>query len=74
MKKQDIVVGGTYSNGKQGRLYSERKIIEEGSHLAYICCKDTDFVKYEVVSGYGNGLGRMTRLRFASWAKKRIDG
>lgn len=76
MKLKEIKLSGTYTNGKQkgDRYYSVRIIVEEGSHLAYKYCKDTDFVKYKIIDGRGTGQeGRMTRQAFASWARTRLE-
>lgn len=78
MKTSEIVVGGTYSNGK-GRV---RKVIAEGCFRNFDWQRDKDWVKYEFIE-YGpnwtcwdahNGNVRtMTRNAFARWAKARLE-
>jgi len=72
MKKSEIVLGHTYTNGK-GRI---RKVIAEGAE--YRCSDfalDYDCIRYEVVDD-GTKKNRtagqqfnMTRRAFAQWAK-----
>lgn len=75
MKKSEIVLGGHYSNGKEGRWYSVRKVIDEGPQCKlYAEVKDNDCIRYRVIEGRGKGReGNMTRAAFAAWAKERVD-
>jgi hypothetical protein len=73
MKKSEIQVGKTYSNGKGGI----RKVIAEGAeYVLYQGQESTDNLRYEVVhDGTKNNRkagmqGNMTRATFASWAKE----
>jgi hypothetical protein len=75
MKKSEIVLGGHYSNGKEGRGHSVRKVIDEGpQYKLYSAVTDTDCIRYRVIEGRGKGReGNMTRAAFAAWAKERVD-
>lgn len=81
MRKDEIVVGGTYSDGKKGL----RKVLAEGpQYQLYPGQVETDCILYEFLGGrtpditYGtseNGkpLMHCTRTSFASWAKERVE-
>lgn len=75
MKVKDIVVGGVYSNNKEGRFEGVRKVLAEGAEFKlYKGVQDEDNVKYEVVKGKNQGKEFcMTRISFAQWAKMRVD-
>jgi len=66
-EEDEIVIGGVYSNGKEGRLYIECEVIG-------IC---SGRVQYKVLkAGYSylvNECGWMILPLFASWAKERIS-
>lgn len=75
MKKSEIQVGGTYSNGK-GRV---RKVIAMGSqYVLYDGQESTENLQYEVVqdsSAKNRTAGErhnMTVAAFASWAKESV--
>lgn len=75
MKKSEIVLDGTYGNGK-GRI---RKVIEFGPFVLYSGQTDLDCVKYEIVDD-GTKKNKtkgtrscMTRAAFAAWAKDKLD-
>ena len=70
MKKSEIKLGSTYSDGK-GNV---REIIDAGPHLTFAGQIDTDCVKYlTLVRKSGPSLEgswyKCTRRSFASWAK-----
>ncbi len=74
MKKSEIHTGETYSNGKEGRFYSERKVLSEGDFLLYPEQINSDCLRYEVIAGLHKGAtGNITRTKFAAWAKFRVD-
>ncbi|MCL6480028.1 MAG: hypothetical protein K6T65_16815, partial [Peptococcaceae bacterium] len=55
MKKREIVIGGIYSNGKKGRFYSERKVVDismEGKYKLYKGQINQETVFYETIKGY----------------------
>lgn len=73
MKKHEIVVGKSYSNGK-GRI---RKVIAEGPQYVYYGGQgDRDCIRYETIADgrrVGSEVGKrsnMTRASFAEWAKE----
>lgn len=76
MKKNEIIIGGTYSNRK-GRI---RKVIAEGTeYVLYDGQSSKDNLQYEVIND-GTKKNRtsgehhnMTRQAFATWAKERIE-
>lgn len=76
MKKSEIVVGKTYSNGK-GRI---RKIVAAGpEYKSYDIQTDTDNLRYEIVND-GTKKNRtageqsnITRTAFAAWAKSIVN-
>lgn len=75
MKKAEIQVGCTYSNGK-GRI---RKVIAEGAeYVLYKGQYETDNIRYEVLHD-GSKMnrskgeqGNITRSSFAAWAKEKL--
>jgi hypothetical protein len=81
MKKTDIVVGGTYSDGKKGI----RRVLAEGpAYRLYDSQGDTDCLLYEHVAGKAPSYPRgksprglptlhCTRESFATWARRRLD-
>lgn len=78
MKQSEIQVGKTYSNGKKGRFYQERKIIAEGpDYILYSGQENRDCIRFKVIIGsyklYPGVEGNMTRLSFAHWAKEVIE-
>lgn len=80
MRKDEIVVGGTYSDAKGG----VRRVIGMGSEFrSYSGQVNADCVGYAVVQGRAHGgnhgktpegeiIGHCTRAGFAAWAKKRV--
>jgi hypothetical protein len=76
MKISEIKVGFTYTNGK-GR---NRKVIDEGDYPCtnMIHQDNRDCLLYKITLGNKHGeysvgnLGKITRKRFANWAKARI--
>jgi len=78
MKKSDIVVGGVYSNGKAGRFYQERTVVDidnTGKYKTYSGQMDSLTLKYHIVKKGTKECavwGIMTVTRFASWAKKKV--
>lgn len=77
MRKSEIQVGKTYHNGKEGRFYQERTIVDAGpGFLIYSGQTNTDCVQYQVTrkgsvkvsTPYSN----MTRLAMANWAKGKV--
>jgi len=75
MKKNEIVVGGTYSNGK-GRI---RKVVAEGpEYKLYDSQRTTDYIRYEIIhdgtkkNRRAGQQGNMTRQTFARWAGEKI--
>lgn len=71
MKRSDIRLGSTYTNGKG----AERRIIGEGAHLRRRACTvDSDCVEYEIIKrGRGplDSVGKRyacTRTAFTRWA------
>jgi len=74
MKKSEIQVGKTYHNGKEGRWYGERQVIDAGAHLLlYAGQRETDCIRYRVRRGPNlGGEGNMTRAAFAAWAKGEV--
>lgn len=73
MRKEEIVVGGTYSNGKEGRRAGVRRVIGAGPQFKlYPSQEDTDCIGYEVIAG-PKVSDRCTRTSFAAWAKARVD-
>jgi hypothetical protein len=85
MKKDEIVVGATYSNGKEGRHAGVRRVIAAGpEYKLYSSQAETDCLAYAVVrgrkevvdrgkTGAGEGIGHCTRTSFAAWAKTRVS-
>lgn len=75
MKKSEIVVGGIYGNGK-GRI---RRVVAEGDYKLYAGQMDCDCLEYEIINDgtmrnrAAGSVGRMTRVRFAAWAKERMN-
>lgn len=76
MKKSEIFLGKTYSNGK-GRI---RKVVKEGPEYAlYTSQWTTDNIRYEIIND-GTKKNRtagqqsnMTRQAFAQWAKMLVQ-
>lgn len=73
MKKSEIQVGKTYTNGKG----TTRRVVDEGEHLSWDGCMDRDFVQFEVVDKFRGpqlvgSVHRCTRASFASWAKSEV--
>lgn len=76
MKKSEITIGKSYSNGK-GRV---RKVIDIGSQYKFYDSQEsTENMRYEIVQdGSKNNRtagqqGNMTLASFASWAKEQLD-
>jgi hypothetical protein len=77
MKVRDIVIGGIYSNGKQGRYHAERKVIDinhEGKYKLYSEQADCSSVLYDMVKGSRKLTNQHITLQsFSNWAKNRIQ-
>lgn len=76
MKKSEILVGGSYSNGK-GRV---RKVVAIGhQYKLYEGQENTENLRYEIVHDGTKGnqaagtQSNMTITGFASWAKQRVN-
>ena len=77
MKVSEIVVGGTYTNGKG----TERKVLAEGAEFKYYPSQEAgDCIQYTVTKRGPrvphDDVGRKmnsTRASFATWAKARVD-
>lgn len=76
MKKSEIKIGKTYSNGR-GRA---RKVIDMGpQYKLYAGQIDTDTLLYEIVKDGTKGnlkaghRGNTSVASFASWAKEAVD-
>lgn len=74
MKRNDIVIGKTYHNGKEGRFYTERQVVEIKPQF-----KD-DLVKFKTVKGvisdyekYCCYKGQCDLKSFANWAKGVVE-
>lgn len=77
MKKNEIEVGVTYHNGKAGRFYQERKVVNEGWEFTlYDGQENADCIRYDTVKKgekeVSKPSGNMTRQAFAAWAKGRV--
>lgn len=75
MKKADIVAGKTYSNGKTGRFYGERKVLELGPQFKlYGSQTETDCLRYVQIKGpTARSAQNSTRASFAAWAKAVVE-
>ncbi len=85
MKKDEIVVGATYSNGKEGRHAGIRRVIAAGpEYKLYSSQEETDCLAYAIVKGKrefmdngktpaGEQIRHSTRASFAAWAKSRVS-
>lgn len=73
MKKTDIVAGKTYHNGKIGRFYGERQVLELGPQFKlYDSQTETDCLRYVPVKGPDSSrrpFKNSTRTSFAAWAQ-----
>lgn len=75
MKKTDIKVGETYTDGKG----NQRLVLAEGAaHASMTSQFDQDCVRYRVTAKKSgpnllNGEYSSTRTSFASWAKVRVQ-
>ncbi|MFF2531294.1 hypothetical protein ACFVS2_20540 [Brevibacillus sp. NPDC058079] len=75
LKRDEIVVGGIYSNGKKDRFYSERMVLNVKNNERY---PKMSIIEYEVVRGYSShqlidSKGSMTVESFCKWAEERLD-
>lgn len=74
MKKDLLKKGLFYSNGKSGRYYTVRKILDEGDFKSYDSQIDADCILYKTVIGEENGTtGKCTRTAMASWSKNIVE-
>lgn len=78
MKKHDIQIGKTYHNGKEGRRYQERRIMDDGpQYKGYSGQEDTDCVQYRVTckgdETVDGPVGTMTRQAMANWAAGEVQ-
>ena len=85
MRVGEIVVGGLYSNGKEGKSVRFRRVLGEGErYKLYRGQANTDCVGYAtfrlgakdgdlVQVGGVSAEASCTRVSFASWAKARVD-
>lgn len=75
MKKSDIMIGLSYSNGK-GRVRKVLDRTQDGKYKLYPGQMDTDCVLYEIINdGSKKNLsagktGVMSASSFATWAKE----
>jgi len=76
MKKNEIVVGGIYGNGK-GKW---RKVVAEGpEYVLYYSQECTDNLRYEIIhdgtkkNRSAGNQSNMTRQSFSSWAKEKLS-
>lgn len=75
MRKSEIKVGATYTNGR-GR---ERRVIDRGDYPLYAGQLDRDCILYEIVKdGSKKNLsagekGQMSAASFAAWAKAEVQ-
>ena len=78
MKKSEIIIGGVYSNGKEGRFYQERKVVDidnTGKYRLYQGQKDCETLKYHIIQKGSKEVGQwgtMTLSSFSSWAKVKV--
>jgi hypothetical protein len=85
MKAAEIVVGATYSNGKQGRHRAVRRVLDMGSqYTLYRSQTETRCLAYAIVEGRrehldhgrtpsGLQIQHSTIASFAAWAKDRVE-
>lgn len=78
MKKSEIQVGKIYHNGKEGRHYQERHIMDDGpQYKGYFGQEDTDCVQYRVIrkgdKPVDGPIGTMTRQSMANWAAGEVQ-
>lgn len=65
----DIVIGGYYSNGKYGRDWSVRQVVDASDSSS----DETDVVIYKIVAGLGRRTsGYASKEEFLRWAKHRV--
>lgn len=84
MRKDEIVVGATYTNGKEGRHAGTRRVIAAGpEYKLYPGQEELDCLAYAIVKGKrehldngvtpaGEQIRHSTRASFAAWAKTRV--
>jgi hypothetical protein len=75
LKRNEVAVGGIYSNRKNGRFYSERKVTDIKINKRYPILT---VVEYQIESGYvshqlSDHKGSMTIVSFQKWAAERLD-
>ena len=69
MKKHEIIIGRTYSNGN-GRM---REVLDIGDYPLYSQQSDRVCVMYrQVINGRPATRGNMTLASFATWAKNEV--
>lgn len=85
MRKEEIIVGSTYSNGKEGRHAGLRRVVGVGPEFKlYDGQAELDCLQYAIVKGKrehldngktpaGEQLRNSTRASFAAWAKERVS-
>lgn len=85
MKTAEIVIGATYSNGKQGRHRAVRRVLDMGpQYKLYASQAETRCLAYAIVEGRrehldhgrtptGLQIQHSTITSFAAWAKDRVE-
>ncbi|RRJ54701.1 hypothetical protein EHV15_34450 [Paenibacillus oralis] len=77
MKKEEIQKGVIIHNGKEGRFYEEREVLDLGpQYVLYPGQMESDNARYLIVTGSRNRIkkeGNITRARLAAWGKGIVD-
>ncbi|MGV2886029.1 hypothetical protein [Paenibacillus taichungensis] len=77
MKKDEIQKGVIIHNGKEGRYYEEREVLDIGpQYVLYSGQMESDNARYRIVTGSRTRIqnqGNITRVRLAAWGKGIVD-
>lgn len=77
MKKDEIKKGVIIHNGKEGRFYEEREVMDLGpEYVLFSGQMESDNVRYRIVTGSKNRINKqsnITRARLAAWGKGIVE-